>query len=77
MGSAKSKPKAKGAKPNTKLTRLRESKGWTMEELARKAGVSSQTVSKAERGIKITGAKKGKIAGALSTSIEALFENSR
>jgi transcriptional regulator with XRE-family HTH domain len=60
--------------PNLGLRRLRvEEKAWSKEELARKAGVSAQTVRKAESGLPISEVSMSKIAKALGTSIGKLF----
>jgi transcriptional regulator with XRE-family HTH domain len=48
-------------------------KGWSMEELARAAGVSSQTVRKAERGIRVSELSMARIAKALGLSVARLF----
>jgi len=59
------------------LRKLRvEEKGWTMEELARAASVSAQTVRKAERGMPISEVSRARIAKALGTSIQKLFPGS-
>jgi transcriptional regulator with XRE-family HTH domain len=59
---------------NSALRKLRlDDKTWTKEELARRAGVSSQTVRKAERGESVSEASQARLAKALGVSIEKLF----
>lgn len=58
---------------NTLLHRLRLERGWTKEELARRAEVSSQTIRKAERGFALREDSMAKIARALEVSPEELF----
>ena len=48
-------------------------RGWTKEELARRAEVSSQTIRKAERGFALREDSMAKIARALEVSPEELF----
>lgn len=53
-----------------------DEKGWSKEELARKADVSAQTVRKAERGAGISEVSEARIAKALGTTVEKLFPKS-
>jgi transcriptional regulator with XRE-family HTH domain len=60
--------------PNEQLRRLRvDEKTLTLEELARRAGVSSQTLRKAERGQQVSEISKSKIAKALGVSAGKIF----
>jgi len=62
---------------NSLLRKLRvEDKGWTKEKLARSAGVSAQTVRKAEQGISISEVSMARIAKALGASVPRLFPGS-
>ena len=64
----------KSTRSNELLRHLRvEVKGWTKEELARTAGVSAQTVRKAEKGIGISEVSGARIAKALGVGMEELF----
>jgi transcriptional regulator with XRE-family HTH domain len=66
---ARNKPKA-----NSELERLRlNEKGWSMEQLAKAAGVSAQTIRKAERGETISAVSKARISKALGVSTTDLF----
>jgi len=47
-----------------------------MEELARRAQVSAQTVRKAERGTGVSEISEARIARALGTTVEKLFSRS-
>jgi transcriptional regulator with XRE-family HTH domain len=58
---------------NTLLHRLRLEHGWTKEELARQAEVSSQTIRKAERGFPLREDSMAKIARALEASPGEIF----
>jgi transcriptional regulator with XRE-family HTH domain len=67
----------KAAIGNKLLRRLRvEEKGWSKEELGRKADVSAQTVRKAERGLAISEISRARIAKALGTETDKLFPDS-
>ena len=62
------------ASPDGLLQRIRlTERGWTKEELGRRAGVSSQTVRKAERGESISEVSRARIAKALGVAVEKLF----
>ena len=62
------------AAPNKMLRKLRvEDKGWSKEELSRVAGVSAQTIRKAERGLQISEVSMGRIAKALGITLQKLF----
>jgi transcriptional regulator with XRE-family HTH domain len=50
-----------------------DEKGWTKEELARTAGVSAQTVRKAERGESISEVSMARVAKALGVTVSRLF----
>lgn len=54
------------------LLRLRNQKGWTQAELARRAGVSQQVIGDIESGRTIRPRQLHEIAAALSTTIEQL-----
>jgi len=59
---------------NKLLRRLRvDEKGWGKEELARAAGVSSQTVRKAERGQSISEVSMARLAKAFGVTVKKLF----
>jgi transcriptional regulator with XRE-family HTH domain len=61
---------------NGTLRKIRvEEKGWTMEELARRAEVSAQTVRKAERGLSVSEISQARIAKTLGVSVERLFSD--
>lgn len=58
------------------IRELREQKGWSLEELGRRAGVALQTVYRAERGATVNKNTLRHIAQALGVQIEELeFEN--
>jgi transcriptional regulator with XRE-family HTH domain len=60
--------------PNKLLRKVRiEEKGWSKEELSRAAGVSAQTIRKAERGLPVSEVSMGRIAKALNLAIQKLF----
>jgi transcriptional regulator with XRE-family HTH domain len=66
--------RSKSPSPNKALRKLRvEEKGWSKEELARAAGVSAQTIRKAERGLHISEVSMGRIAKVLGVSLQKLF----
>jgi len=70
----RSKPPSKVTSPNRALRRARlQEKAWTMEELSRRAGVSAQTIRKAEQGSPISEVTMVKIAKALGVAIQKLF----
>lgn len=52
-----------------KLVEYRTMLGWSQSELARRAGISSPTVSKAEEGQTINGRSAGLICKALSEGL--------
>lgn len=56
-----------------KMQRARIEKGWSCAELARKSGVSPQSISKIERGIKVGPVSARKISDALNLPIAELF----
>jgi transcriptional regulator with XRE-family HTH domain len=59
------------------MRRLRiEDKGWTKEELARRADISAQTVRKAERGESVSEISQARLAKALGVTVEKLFPKS-
>lgn len=61
-------------KRNDILRRLRvEVKGWTKQDLAREAGVSTQTIRKAERGQEVSEVSQARIAKALGVDVRSLF----
>lgn len=64
----------KGDTGNEKLRRLRlEAKNWTKEELARVAGLSAQTVRKAERGLAVSEVSMAKLAKLLGPPLRNSF----
>ena len=59
-----------------KVKRLRESKGWTQENLAGKAGLDRSYVAGIEAGLRNPSTKAlAKLARALSVSLSTLFED--
>jgi transcriptional regulator with XRE-family HTH domain len=58
---------------NGQIRKLRLAKGWSKEELARQAHVSSQTVRRAETGGSLSEVSREKIARALEVRAEDLF----
>lgn len=65
----KAKPKPK----KNSVTTLREEKAWSMAELARKAGVTPQTIAKTEKGLSINRISQLKIAKALGKTVDDVF----
>jgi DNA-binding XRE family transcriptional regulator len=65
------KSKAKTKKNN--VTSLREDNAWSMAELARKAGVTPQTISKMEKGLAVNRISQLKAAKALGKSVDDVF----
>lgn len=66
----------KELKPLIKLTEARKSKGWTQDDLARKAKLSRSMLSNIERGAVIPSLPVAyRISRALDRSIEELFFN--
>lgn len=62
------------APPPNHVKEFREKlKAWRIAELARRAGVSAQVVSKAEKGLPISRPSELKIAKALDKSHEEVF----
>lgn len=59
-----------------KLKELRRQRVWTIEQLAAQAGVSKNTISKAERGGSIYPSSIHKIAGALGVEPQELIKAS-
>lgn len=51
------------------LAEYRDQLAWSQAELARKAGISAPTVSKAERGDAINGKSANRICNALSQAL--------
>jgi transcriptional regulator with XRE-family HTH domain len=51
-----------------------EAKGWTQQKLAIEAGVSAQTVRKAEQGLAISEVSLARIAKALGTTFDRLVK---
>lgn len=62
---------------NDKLQKLRVDRGWTIQQLAVKAQVSTQTIRKAEKGRIISDVMQARIANALDTARDRLFPRSR
>lgn len=57
------------------LPRLRKEKGMSQVELAKKAGVSQQLVSRLESGVDLTSKKLPELARALEVSVDELDRN--
>jgi len=63
---------------NRRLIEMRiDEKGWTKEYLAKQAGVSTQTIRKAERGEPISDVSMARIAKALGTDRRTVFGSAR
>lgn len=60
--------------PLPMLRAWRASKLWTQAELAERAGIAVQTVTRAERGAPVQLLKATRLARALGTSVQALKE---
>jgi len=58
-----------------RVREVRETLALTIAELARKAGVVPQTVSKMEKGVKTSRNSQLKVARALGKKHEELFQN--
>ncbi|MCD6429626.1 MAG: helix-turn-helix transcriptional regulator [Deltaproteobacteria bacterium] len=58
---------------HNKVQDLRETNAWSIAELARKAGLAPQTVSKMEKGVKTAKNSKLKVAKALGVQFDDLF----
>ena len=68
---------SKRDRPEAIIRRIRlEERGMTMEDLAKEARVSSQTIRKAERGLKISVVSRARIAKALGRPVADLFPGS-
>jgi DNA-binding XRE family transcriptional regulator len=69
----------KGTKDeNRRLIDMRiDEKGWTKEYLAKQAGVSTQTIRKAERGEAISDVSMARIAKALGVNRRTIFASGR
>ncbi|MBN2808145.1 MAG: helix-turn-helix transcriptional regulator [Deltaproteobacteria bacterium] len=56
-----------------KVQDLREHNAWSIAELARKAELAPQTVSKMEKGVKTAKNSKLKVAKALGVQFDEIF----
>lgn len=56
------------------LRRTRAEKGWTQRQLARRAGLSVETVRRGERGVPLRVLSMGALAEALGVSLETVAE---
>ena len=59
--------------PGAQIGRIRVSRGWTLAELARRAGISRQSLLTIEQGHVPRADTAVKLAGALGTTVERLF----
>jgi len=59
--------------PKNRVKEFREFNAWSIAELARKAGIVPQTISKMEKGIATSRNSKLKVAKALEKTIEEVF----
>ncbi len=76
MGSRGRRPKPRRTALGTYLESLRQDAGWSLRDLAKKAGVSDRTIFKieVEERPRLRHATLDKIAGALGTNPNRLFE---
>lgn len=58
---------------SNKVKEFRLDKGWTITELARRTGLSSKTVSKMEKGIKVSEVSQRRVANALEVKHDKVF----
>jgi len=63
----------KASKKTNRVKELREVNAWSVSELARRAGIVPQTVSKMEKGISTSRNSQLKIAKALGKKHEEVF----
>jgi len=59
-------------RPNN-VKEFRLDKGWTITELARRTGLSPKTVSKMEKGIKVSEVSQRRVANALEVQHKKVF----
>jgi DNA-binding XRE family transcriptional regulator len=59
--------------PKNRVKEFRELNAWSIAELARKAGIVPQTVSKMEKGIATSRNSKLKVAKALEKTVGEVF----
>ncbi len=62
--------------PEIDVKALRKGQGWTQEELARRVGVSQATAAMWDQGRQPTAYNAVRLARALGTTVEALYETS-
>ena len=58
---------------HNKVQVLRENNAWSIAELARKAKLAPQTVSKMEKGVKTAKNSKLKVAKAMGVQFDEIF----
>lgn len=66
-------PPSPKTRRNERLRALRLEKGWSVAELARRAGVAPQTAKKAEDGDAVTEVKQAQLAKALGVGTDEVF----
>jgi len=66
--------KPKSQRKKNKVNTLREGNVWSMSELARRAGVTPQTISKMERGEPTSRISQLKVARAFGKNIDYVFD---